>query len=316
MEQISKSDHVLGLAKEIIDDIELSRCDAQSILLKCTRLARYIDNEEIRTWLRFEMQGFTSGDPISDKYMTKTGRWTEQSANRGYWMPLSQIETTIESETNKMNLLRIPDTSGTYAAAIVGDITKKLNITAAQISKLGGIRSRVISLLHDFATDIYYKKIFDNLAENIFDAYKNEVDILIGQNAGDIIEQIPTVIARLSDSDKESISQALTTCRRIIDSFADHIFPPSNDMINIGGTDLSLKADKVLNRLNVYVHQNCKSDSRKKRIRQNLQNLYDRISVGVHSDVDVLEAKNLFFNVYLIIGEILTLNKPLANTDN
>lgn len=40
-----KSEHIISLAKEIIDDIELSRLDAQSILLKSTRLTRYVDNE-------------------------------------------------------------------------------------------------------------------------------------------------------------------------------------------------------------------------------------------------------------------------------
>lgn len=117
------------------------------------------------------------------------------------------------------------------------------------------------------------------------------------------------MVARLSDTNKESISQALTTCRRIVDSFADHILPPSEETIQIGDKVLSLKADKPLNRLNAYVHLNCESESRKKKIRQNLQNLYDRISTGVHSDIDAQEARNLFFNVYLVLGEILTLKK-------
>lgn len=60
-----KSEHIISLAKEIIDDIELSRLDAQSILLKSTRLTRYVDNEEIRKWLRFEMQGYSSKDEVS-----------------------------------------------------------------------------------------------------------------------------------------------------------------------------------------------------------------------------------------------------------
>ena len=309
MESISKSDHLISLAKEIIDDIELSRCDAQPILLKCTRLARYVGNEEIRTWLRFEMQGFVLGDPISEEYMTKTGRWIERKENKGYWAPLSQIESTIESETNSLKMLRIPDTSSDHVGLIVNNITRQIHLMSSQISKLGGVKSRVISLLHDFATNVYYEKIFDNLAENIFDKYKSEIDLLIAQNAGDIIEQIPSVVARLTDTDKESISQALMTCRRVIDSFADHIFPPTNEIIRIGEKDLSLKADKSLNRLNAYVHLNCNSESRQKKIRQNLQNLYDRVSTGVHSDVDAQEARNLFFNVYLMLGEILTLKK-------
>jgi hypothetical protein len=305
----SKTDHVISLAKEIVDDIELGRYDAQSILLKCSRLARYVNNDKIRKWLRFEMQGYVLGDSISEEYMSKTGRWTDKQENKGYWMPLSQIESTIESEKSTLSMLRIPDTSSAHAGVIVNNITRQIHLISSQISKLGGVKSRVISLAHDFATDVYYEKIFDNLAESIFDKYKSEIDLLIAQNAGDIIEQIPSVVARLSDTNKESISQALTTCRRIVDSFADHILPPSEETIQIGDKVLSLKADKPLNRLNAYVHLNCESESRKKKIRQNLQNLYDRISTGVHSDIDAQEARNLFFNVYLVLGEILTLKK-------
>ena len=309
METTSKSKHILELAREIIDDIELNKTKAQSILLKCTRLSRYVDNDEVRKWLKFEMQGFVSGDQISEKYMTKTGRWTDRKEYKGYWIPLSQIEATIDSQTNKIKSFRIPDSSSQYAAIVVSKVTTSMNLTANYISTMVGIKSRVISLLHEFATNVYYERVFDNLAESIFDNYKKEIDLLISVNAGDIIEQIPAVIARLSDSDKESISQALTTCRRVIDSFANNIFPPSEETINIGGNEISLTVDKVLNRLNAFVHKNSNSESRKNRIRQNLKNLYDRVSAGVHTDVDAQEAKNLFFNVYLILGEILTLKK-------
>lgn len=54
----SKTEHILKLATEIMDDIELSESEPQSILLKSTRLARYVDNSEIRSYLKFEIQGY------------------------------------------------------------------------------------------------------------------------------------------------------------------------------------------------------------------------------------------------------------------
>jgi hypothetical protein len=184
-----------------------------------------------------------------------------------------------------------------------------MNGATTNISKLEGIKSRVVSLIHDFATSVYYQNTFDALAENIFDNYKKDIDLLIAENLGDVIEQIPSVISRLAENKSESISQALTTCRRIIDSFADHIYPASDSTINIGGNELSLKKDKVQNRINAYIYDNCESESRRKKLRQNLSNLYERVSVGVHSDVNSHEAKSLFFNTYLLLGEILTQKK-------
>ena len=305
----SKFEHIIELSKEIIDDIEFSKLDGQALLLKATRLARYADDEEIRKWLRFEMQGYNRTDVISLKYMGRTGRWTDRDKQEGYFMPLSQIDTTLEAQKEKLSLIRIPDTSGDKAVLVMDRVTNQMTRATNSISKLGGIKSRVVSHIHDFATNAFYQKMYDNVAESIFDSYKNDIDNLIAENSGDVLEQIPAVINRLSEGDKESISQALTTCRRIIESFADHIFPATDNTIEIGGNTLSLKKDKVLNRINAFIHYNISSNSRKKKLRQNLSNLYERVSAGVHSDVDALEAKSLFFNTYLLLGEILTLKK-------
>lgn len=308
MEKVSKSQHIIDLSKEIIDNIELAEYDVQALLLKSTRLARYVENEEIRAWLRFEMQGYVSENELSELYMTKTGRWTDRKENKGYWGPYAQIDATINSYEARLKQLRIPDSSSNYAATLVNNILSQIASVSSVISKLGGVKSRVTSILHDFATNVYYERVFDSLAESIFEDYKKSIDLLIAKNSGDLIEQIPSVIARLSDDNKESVSQALTTCRRIIESFANHIFPPTDETYNIGGNELSLKADKTLNRLNVYIHKNTLSESRRKKLKQNLQNLYERVSAGVHADVDEQEARSLFFNVYLVLGEILTLS--------
>ncbi|TGK48793.1 hypothetical protein EHQ16_07910 [Leptospira kanakyensis] len=304
----SKSEHVINLAREILDDIELSRLGAQAILLKTTRLARYVDEEEIRAWLRFEMQGF-SDDPIALKYMSKTSRWTDFKKKEGYWGSLAKIEATAEAQKQKLSLIRIPDTSGDRAIFVIDRVTTQMNDASHNIAKLESIKSIVISLIHDFVANVYYQKTFDNVAEGIFDKYKKDIDILIAANSGDILGQIPAVVDRLSNEDKESISQALNTCRRIVDSFANHIFPAREDSIEIGGNILSLKQDKVLNRINAFIQLNTESESRKKKLRQNLSNLYDRTSAGVHSDIDTNEAKSLFFNTYLLLGEILSLKK-------
>jgi hypothetical protein len=114
---------------------------------------------------------------------------------------------------------------------------------------------------------------------------------------------------RLAESEPEAVSQALTTCRRIIESFADSIFPPTEDTIKIGENTLSLEADKHQNRINAYIHKHTDSQTRKRRLRQNLSNLFDRVSTGVHGDVTPEEARALFLNTYLLLGEILHIGR-------
>lgn len=116
------------------------------------------------------------------------------------------------------------------------------------------------------------------------------MDTLIAETCGDVLQKIPSLMSRLSEDNAESISQALVTCRRIIEAFADSIFPPTEEIIDIGGNSLKLDASKPLNRINAYVHQRVTSQSRKQKIRQNLSNLYDRACTGVHTDVTAEEA--------------------------
>jgi hypothetical protein len=301
----SRSEHILELAKELLDDIELSRLSAESLLLKASRLARWVGSDEIKYWINLEMQGYNSSNKISLKYMGITGRWTDQEEGKGYWGPLAQQEAALEAQNIKLRSLTTPDTSGDWAFRVMQMHQQQMSATTKYISTLSGIRSRVLAHLHNFVSEVYYEKEFDSLSESIFEKYKSDVDTLISEHCGDVLQQIPSVMSRLAEGDAESISQALSTARRIIDSFADSIFPPTDETINIGGNEVTLGASKHQNRINAFVHQRIDSRSRKTKIRQNLSNLYDRVSTGVHNDVTAEEARSLFLNTYLLLGEVL-----------
>lgn len=251
------------------------------------------------------MKGYNSSDNVSLKYMDITGRWADKAKGTGYWGPLAQHEAVIEAEKIKLRSISTPDTSGDWAFRVMQMHEQQLAVTTANITRMNGIKSRVLAHLHNFVTEVYYEKEFDSLSESIFEKYKSEVDTLISENCGDVLEQLPSVMGRLADGDPESISQSLSTVRRIIDSFADSIFPSTDKTINIGGNEVTLGANRHQNRINAFVHQRVESKSRKTKIRQNLSNLYDRVSTGVHQEVTAEEAKALFLNTYLLLGEVL-----------
>ncbi|ESN06885.1 hypothetical protein L378_00688 [Klebsiella pneumoniae MGH 32] len=306
MMAIVKSEHELALARELLDDIELSRLNTETIIFKASRLARLCGSVEFQTWLSYEMGGYNSDSALSLKYMSLTGRWTDREKKEGYWAPISQLESSIEAAKLLLQSHSTPNVSGNSNSNIVlSKYYTTVQSISYKISKRSGIRTRVMSILHRFISDIYYDKELENLAESIFETYKKEVDSLISNHARDVLQQIPSVVNRLAENEEESVSQALTTVRRIIDSFADSIYPPSNGKYKIGDNELSLDSSKHQNRLNVFVHERVESKSRKDKIRQNLSNLYTRVSSGVHSDVTVEEAKSLFLNCYLLLGEIL-----------
>ena len=53
-----------------------------------------------------------------------------------------------------MKQFQIPNSSSESMFVITRNITSELNETAVRIAKLGGIKSRVISIIHEFVTDV------------------------------------------------------------------------------------------------------------------------------------------------------------------
>lgn len=305
-------DHITELAREIIDNIELLQANCTSIVFKATRLARFVERDDIREWLGYETSGYLSGSPNIEHWVTVTGRWRTENDGTWYQMNIAQLEAAIDVSRKKIDAFRMPSSLGNDALTSAKMIVNSVNQISVHITKYEGIRSKIFAELHKFATSVYYDRIFASLIEGIFDSYKKEIDLLVAEKLGDIVEKIPSVVKRLSDSDAESITHAMTTCRRIIEAFADHIYPASDEPVTLGGNEASVKKDKVLNRINKFVEENCASKSRRDRIRQNLANLWGRVCSSVHGDsVDAWEAKNLFFNVYLIVGEIVGLKSNL-----
>jgi hypothetical protein len=306
----SEAEHILALSRELLDDIELDKLPSDKLLLKANRLARLSGSEEVRKWLSFEMSGYYDGDPVSLKYMSLTGRWVNFAEKKGYWGPLAQQQANLEALKSRLEGSKLTSLSGDALLGAINVTERNQASLTTSISVFAGIQSRVLGLLHTFVAGVYYERQFAKAAETTFELYKRDVDALIAEKAGGVLEKFPTVIARLREGDSEAVSQALTTCRRILEAFADSVYPPTPSTYELGGNQLKLDASKHQNRLNVYIAERTESSSRRTRLRQNLSNLFDRVSTGVHNDVTTDEAYALFLNVYLFLGEVIRLTAP------
>lgn len=329
---VSKSQHIVALARELLDDIELSRLPAEALLLKATRLERLVGwYEEVRQWLSHEMIGY-SDSPILVKYGRLTGRLTDESKKWGHWGPLAEIESSLVTSRLRLQALRVPDVSysvssanpnehvtGWMGANVSAATTAPVNAVIAEskslsndIRQYASIRSKVLALLHTFVSRVYHERVFSGLAESIFEHYKTKVDSLLASRCGDALQKVPAVYDRLAagDSDQEAVRHALTTCRTIIVAFADAIYPPSNTPVQVDGKTIEVGQEQYLNRIETYIRERITSESRRTRLRQSFRNLNERVATGVHGDVTPQEARALFLETYLLLGEVLTLAEP------
>ena len=323
----SISAHRIELARELLDDIELSRLAPEQLLLKAMRLARLRDDSEVRTWLNFELVGYPNSEE-GRKYMDLMWRWTDKPKDIGYWIPLGAINGTIAAMQIQIQQLQVPNVQlslasanphefvtgigGKNAAGLSGPasaVLYRLSDLTTRISILNSIRSRVLARVHRFVCETYYALAFSGVAESIFQKYQVSIDASLRETAPDVLEKIPSISDRLAAGDREAVSQAMNSCRRMIKAFADAVYPPSDSPVTIDGQQFQVTADKDLNRIYLFLRNGCRSESRRDRLRQGLHRIHERASAGSHADVTPGEAKALFLSTYLVLGEILEASK-------
>ena len=304
------SAHARELASGLLEDIELSRTSLSQQVLKASRLARLIGDEEAVVWIEFELSGIRGTDS-GNVHMTKTKRWIKEDENRGLWgATTADLEGQVESLRDNMEASRVDSFSGdALMGATIQHRKYQTSITEA-IGRKMLILNRVRSLLHEFARRTYYELEFSAEQQSLFDSARKEIDGLLAPQVGESLDKIDSIYRRLSEGDPESISQAMNTVRRLIDSFADAVYPAVPDgSAKIGDQELKAGQSQVLNRIDLFVADHTESESRRKRLRQSLRSIYERASAGSHAEVTPAEARYLFLSTYVLLGEILTLSK-------
>jgi hypothetical protein len=184
-----------------------------------------------------------------------------------------------------------PPTAGVLTKELSTEITRVMGLLEAEIDLQ--VRSR--RLASAAITSV----------EAIFNQHRQAIERLLANTADDVLAKMPSVAERLAAGDREAISHAMLTCRRMLHAFADVVQPPSDEPVNVNGEAWKMDAESYLNRLRYYLRENCRSERRRQRLSQTITGLNDRFSAGAHADVSLDEASALFVLLYITLGELL-----------
>jgi AbiTii len=333
----SRSQAILSLARELVDDIELTRLVPESILLKALRLARLVEDPETLEWLQFELNGYPNSS-AAKPWMRRFGRFTDEAKAVGYWIPLAGVAGTMATMQAQIQTLTVPNVHFApssanpheYVAGWLGATADKiaqpanavlgrLQALTTGVSTLSSIRSRVLAAVHEFAVRQYHALAFENLSESIFESHRVIIDRVLAEAAPTVLDKLPAVMDRLAAGDAEAVSQAMNSVRRMIKALADRVYPPTSEPVLVDGQKYEVGADKVLNRLKLFLSTNCSSESRRNRLNRSIRDINERAAAGAHADVTYSEARALMLAAYLTLGEIVqcaditTKRMPLSN---
>jgi AbiTii len=303
---MGRQEEALRVAEELVADIELERLKASEIVLKANRVARLVGHDDLLRFLSLERNGYKS-DGTESEWIGRAGRWSDDD-DKFYSIPLAKIEALMDSSGEALKSLQGGGNySGEYASIAGREHDQKISAQAKVLGLLSGICGQVVATVYDMVVEIYHELLFSELQASLFAETQTRVDGSLAAASGSALNKIERVSDRLRDGDAESVSQALTTCRRLIDSCASHLFPAGDGSYDVDGQLLKVGEQNVLNRLQAHAHSTGAPKGRRDRLRRTLSDLYGRCSAGTHAEVSTQEARFVFLQTYVVLGEVLTL---------
>jgi hypothetical protein len=176
---------------------------------------------------------------------------------------------------------------------------------------LGRIRTRLARFVSETESAIE----FGQAATGAFERVRDVVDGMLLQIAPEALAKFKSANERAAEGDPEAGSQALVSCRRILVSLADSLYPATNAVVKGGdGVERVMSEERYRNRLWQFISDNVPHDSARRLTQASLNEtggrldiLNDLASKGVHADVTAAEVDQCVVQTYLLAGDLLRL---------
>lgn len=182
-----------------------------------------------------------------------------------------------------------------------------------QLQMLPGILERIKSSVHTFLVATEAELNQGQWESPLFLRAQRYIDESLQTLAPEALLSFQGARDRLYDGGPEELSQALTSCRRMIKAIADALYPPTNEVITgDDGRDRTMSDDAYRNRLVQYVKDKVGKHKEGDVLQKLLDELGSRLnsldslaSKGVHTDVSVREAETCVLWTYMLAGDLV-----------
>lgn len=175
--------------------------------------------------------------------------------------------------------------------------------------------SRVRQRVHTYLSRVEKELVFGQLNADIFERNRRFVDERLAGLAPDALAQLVSAHERVLAGEPEARAQGLLSCRRVLKSLADLVYPARHDPVQgADGRMHDVSDEKYIARLWQYVYEQIGSTTAGSVVLATLTDVggrldavYDLSNKGVHSSVSQGEADQALIQTYLLIGDILRL---------
>lgn len=276
----SVSDRILNLVQDALAEFDKPDYRLSNIIRKSIRVARLRNDWKNLWWLENEMVTLSIEDKYPHSFIKEIALHLSKSeigkiSNEIVSQYMTERKTTVvddrgildSGQIESSSVPEIEDKIQTLSEAVQSiqtpkglaprdlyfeDISnsnfkEKLRLSASFAKQLLG---RIAHRVHDFLSITEKELFFGQVNANIFEKYRQYVDEKLKQIAPEAFEQFVSAYRRLQEGDIEPRSKALVSCRRILKTLADKLYPPQDKpMVCADGKDRVLDEEKYINRL-------------------------------------------------------------------
>nr|WP_279114291.1 hypothetical protein [Enterobacter soli] len=334
----------LKLSESILSDIE-SGVSLGTCALRASRLARLLQDFDFQRIFFYENSGYPSEPsgitPEVWALCKKAGRvkstlenidGVKKEIERASTKSISATLLNLDALNESLKVAYDPNIALTSAnpnqfvgLGNSGNGVERQNLRKSIKSESDFISER-LAFIYDYISTKNYELKFSNISSDIFSRTRAYVDTSVGNLIPGAVQKFASVYENLASDNSEDWSNAVHSCRRILQDLADAIYPARDDLVleKPGGKNkiIKLGKDNYINRIIAYVDSQSNSERFTDIVGSNLGFLGDRLDAifkaaqkGSHDTISShKEADRYVIYTYLIIGDILSLVEDKKNS--
>lgn len=337
-------DEALKLSEEILSDIE-SGVSLGTCALRASRLARLLQDFDYQRIFFYENSGYPSGpsgiapeiwelcikaERVKTTLEDKDGE--KKEVERASKKSIGASLLNLEALKDNLKVSHDPNISISSAnpnqyvnAGTYGNAIERQNLRN-NIRDESNFISERLAFVYNYVSTKNYELKFSSISSDIFSRTRGYVDTYVGDLIPGAVQKFASVYENLKSDNTEDWSNAVHSCRRILQDLADAIFPAREDLVveNPKGKSKTIKLgrDNYINRIMTYVQNQASSQRFIDVVGSNLGFLGDRLDAifkaaqkGSHDTISShQEADRYVIYTYLVIGDILSLVEDKETT--
>ena len=330
-------EEALDLSEEILESIELEKIKLTSVVLRCLRLARLINDYDAVTWLQYEStgyprnsQGYIENKAFEIAYQKGRDQPSKDKDDKNRYIfteTVSELESGIEMASKSTNNMTTQGVSveGQMALLAMSKLTDNVRIErnniASTVENYQKKLTRLRGNYYNYALTVSHQLKFGNQAESIFNEYRKIVEDVFSKIAPESLNKLATAAENITENNKESWAQAMTSCRRVFQEISEGLFDKylpecTKEYISKKGDKINVSGDKYKNKFFALADFVSDSETANNMYNANIEmtvsyvsNLNELLCKGVHDDVTLEQARSGILHTYMTLGDLAFLIK-------